>query len=224
MLMPSAPPMSTCTFSHVPDSCLRPIDLYTHLTCIYICRDRRGWVHGECHGPLRLGTAATRQARPMHVMGHFQMVVARGPYFHTMGCLQPHRPKMSEANLFSRLVWITTSVRGTNAIEMHLNANDTRSSKHSSAISQRYGTHGLSSRSKYHVTLCTPSRHIDTPSICSLPARPSRLSWPLGPPRELPDVARHSTCVYSPCIPCATVEAVVREALFLEGDGRMRTR
>ena len=41
-------------FSHVPDSCLRPIDLYTHLTCIYICRDRRGWVHGECHGPLRL--------------------------------------------------------------------------------------------------------------------------------------------------------------------------
>lgn len=89
-------------------------------------------------------------------------------------------PQTSEANLFFHLVWITTSVRGTNAIEMHLNANDTRRSKHSSAISQRYGTHGLSSRSKYHVTLCTPSRHIDTPSICSLPARPSRLSGPLA--------------------------------------------
>lgn len=116
----------------------------------------------------------------MRAMGLSQMVVARGPYSHTMGRLQPHRPQTSEANFFFHLVWITTSVRGTNAIEMHLNANDTRRSKHSSAISQRYGTHGLSSRSKYHVTLCTPSRHIDTPSICSLPARPSRLSGPLA--------------------------------------------
>jgi len=168
MLMPSAPPMSTCIFSHVPGSCLRPIDLYTHLICIYICRDLRGWVHGECHGLLRLLTAATRQASPVLVMGLSPMVAARGPYFHTMGRLEPHRPKMSEANLYFHLALITSSVRGTNATEMHLNANDARSSKHSSAISQRYGTHGPSSRSKYHATLCTPSRHIDTRTICSL--------------------------------------------------------
>lgn len=171
MLIPSVLPMSTCVSSNVPGSCLRPIGLYTHLICIYICRDLRGLVHGSRLGLPRLSTAAMRRASPVYIMCPSALkVVARSQHFDESRHPKPHGPKMNEASLFFRLELIPSSARGTSAIVMHLNANAARNSRHNNVSSQRHGPLGPSpSRSKYHATSGPLSWHIDTPSIGLFP-------------------------------------------------------